>query len=99
MRALAPAEPVVELRDDATPNRGAEFAERPWPLGDRYREQRLARLAELGPFGDEAQTIEIHVCTAQDHDERLIVDAGAADPGLEPGHGQGTSGFHHRPRV
>jgi len=60
------AEAVVEFGDDAASDRRAEFAEGAGPLGNRDAEQRLVRLAELRPLGDEAQPIEVHVGAAQD---------------------------------
>ena len=41
----------------------------PGPLGDRDAEQGLARLADFGALGDEAQPIEVHVRAAQHRDE------------------------------
>ena len=73
MRLRAPAQPVVELGDDAPADRRAELAERARPLGNGDREQRLARLAELGAFGDEAQAVEVHVRAAQHGDEPLVL--------------------------
>ena len=66
---LAAAQPVVELGDHAPADRRAELAEGAGPLRDRHAEQRLARLAELGALGDEAQAIEVHVGAAQHGDE------------------------------
>ena len=57
--------------------RGAELAERAGPLRDGHGEQRLARLAELGALGDEAQPIEVHVGAAQHRRQPL--------PGRAPG--------------
>ena len=83
-----PAQAVVELRDDAAADGAAELAKRARPLGDRHGEQRFARFAELGPLGDEAQTIEVHVGAAQHRDEPLPARAPevgtfAFDPRLE----------------
>ena len=64
---------------------GAELAERARPLGDRDAEQRLARFADLGALGDEAQAIEVHVRAAQHRDQPLAADAGALDPRPQAG--------------
>ena len=66
VRLLAAAQAVVELGDDARAQPRAELAERAGPLGDRDGEDRLARLAELGALGDEAQAVEVHVRAAED---------------------------------
>ncbi len=48
-------------------------------LGNRHREQRLALLAELGPLGDEAQAVEVHVGAAGDGHEGLALDLAPLD--------------------
>jgi len=74
------AEAVVEFGDDAASDRRAEFAEGAGALGNRDAEQRLVRLAELRPLGDEAQPIEVHVGAAQDGREPRARRAGALEP-------------------
>src|SRR5262249_49483761 len=56
--ALAPGEAIVELGHYPRPERRAEFAKGPGALGDGHAEHRLARLAELGALGDEAEAVE-----------------------------------------
>ena len=51
----------------------AEAPEAAALLGDRHREQGLALLADLGPLGDEAQAVEVHVGAAGDRDVGLAV--------------------------
>ena len=85
---VAPGEAVVELGDDARPDRRAEGAEGPRPLGDGDPEEGLASLAHLGPLGHEAQAVEVHVGPGEDGDEPLALPALLRDPGLEPGHRQ-----------
>src|SRR3954468_21530171 len=53
--AVAAAQPVIELGHDATPNRLAELAKCARALRDRDTENRLACLAELRAFRDEAE--------------------------------------------
>ena len=67
--ARAAVQPIVELGDHAAAERRAELAERAGPLGNRHREDRFARFAQLGAFGDEAQAIEVHVRAAQHRDQ------------------------------
>ena len=69
---------IVEFGDAALAQQRAELAEAARPLGNRHREDRLARFAELGPFGDEAQAVEIHVGAAGDRDESAALRRGAA---------------------
>ena len=57
---------VVEFGDVALAEQRAELAEAAGPLGNRHREDRLARLAQLGALGDEAQPVEVHVRAAGD---------------------------------
>ena len=56
---------VVELGDVAARRQAAEVLEAAGPLRDRGREDRLAGLAELGPLGDEAEPVEVHVRAAE----------------------------------
>ena len=69
MRLARVAEAVVELGDVAAPEQAAELLEAAGPLGDRGREHRLARLAEVGALGDEAEPVEVHVRAAEHGDE------------------------------
>src|SRR5439155_17200853 len=65
LRPIAAAQPVVELRDDARAERAAEFTKRAGAFRNGDGKQRLVPLAQLGPFGDEPQSIEVHVRAAQ----------------------------------
>src|SRR5436305_4659085 len=76
---------VVELRDVAAAERGAELLEAARPLGNGHREHRLAMLAELGLLGDEAQPVEIGIRPRGDRDARLAARAMALDPRLGAG--------------
>ncbi len=66
---------VVELGDGARADQLAEAPEAAALLGNGHREQRLALLADLGPLGDEAQAVEVHVRAAGDGDEGLALGA------------------------
>ncbi len=61
--------------------------------------QRLARFANLGALGNEAQAIEVDVGAAQDRDERLIVRALTFHPRLHASDRERAGGLHDRARV
>src|SRR5947208_13978193 len=90
---------VVELRDVAAPERGAEFLEAAGPLRNGHREHRLAMLAELGLLGDEAQPVEIGIRPRGARDERLAALAIALDPRLGARDRQCAGGLEHHARV
>jgi hypothetical protein len=61
--------------------------------GIGHREHGLALLADLGPLGDEAQAVEVHVGSAGHGDVGAAGRAGAGGVLLQPGDGEGPSGF------
>ncbi len=85
MRLGRVAVAVVELGDVAAPEQAAERLEAAGPLRDRRREDRLARLAEIGALGDEAQPVEVHVRAAEHGDEIPAGRPLALDPLLRSG--------------
>ena len=95
---VAAAQPVVELGDDAAADaRRRTRGTRPGRSGIVTREQRLARFAELGALGDEAQAIEVHVGAAQHRDEPLRrVRRSRSTHGLQPGDRQRAGRLHDR---
>ena len=99
VRAVAAAQPVVELGHDAPADGRAELAERAGPLGNGDAEERLARLADFGALGDEAQPIEVHVRAAQHRHEPRVPGARALHPRPQAGHGQRAGRLHDRARV
>ena len=94
MGAVAAAQAVVELGHDAAPDRGAELAERAGPLRDRHAEQRLARLAQLGPLRNEPQPIEVHVGAAEDGRQAGVSRAGPLHPGAQAGDRERAGRLH-----
>src|SRR5919109_4739618 len=70
VRTLASAEAIVELGDDARPERRAEREKCTALLGNGDREDGLARFTHFGTFRDKTQAIEVHVRAAQDRDDR-----------------------------
>jgi hypothetical protein len=69
---------VVELGHRARADQLAQAPEAAALLGIGHREQRLALLADLGPLGDEAEAIEVHVRAAGDGDVGLAWRRGPA---------------------
>ena len=62
--------------------------------------QRLARLADLGALGDEAQAVEVHVRAAQDRHQRLVRAARARSTHVfNPATPSAPAGSMMRPRV
>jgi hypothetical protein len=53
VRAIAAAQPVVELGDDAAADGRAEFAKRARTFRNRDTEDPFARFADFGALGDE----------------------------------------------
>ena len=90
---------VIELRDTALAQQRAELAEAARALRNRHREDRLARLAQFGALGDEAQAVEIHVRAAGDGDERPVTHAVRLAPALDARDGQRARGLEDRARV
>ena len=69
-RGALVADAVVELGDrDGPGRRSGRSAGSCRAPRDRHGEHRLARLADLGAFGHEAQAVEVHVGAAGDGDE------------------------------
>ena len=90
---------VVELGDVAPPEQAAELLEAARPLRDRGREDRLAGLAEIGPFRDEAEPVEVHVRPAQHGHEALPAATGLLDVALGAGDPERRRRLDDRPRV
>ena len=90
---------VVELGDAVALEHGAEAAKRTTLLGNRHRQHRFARLADFGAFGDEAQTVEVHVGSASDGDHGPAAHGMLGSPGFHAGHGQRAGRFEDAARV
>ena len=69
------------------------------PSRHRRRPDRLALLADLGAFGDEAQAVEVHVGAGGHSHQRPVFQSTARGVGLGAGHGQRAGRFEHRARV
>ncbi len=99
MRLARVAEAVVELGDVAPPEQAAELLEATGPLGDRGREDGLARLAEIGALRHEAEPVEVHVRPAEHRDEVSPADLLLLDPPLRAGDPERSGRLHDCARV
>ena len=84
---------VVELGDRAVADELAKAEQAPGTLRNGHREQALAVLAELGPLGDVAETVEVHVRSAHDGREPLAGHALALDVALQARHPERACGL------
>ena len=99
VRLLGVGDPVGELRHLVRPDDRAEPPEAAALLWDREREQGLSLLAHLGPVGDEAEAVEVHVRATGDRDQRLAADALALRVGLRARHRERAGRLENRARV
>ena len=81
---------VIELGDAALVQGVDEGLEGARFLRNGHRQDGLAFLAHFRAFGDVAQTVEVHVGTAQGGNQVLALDFLALDVFLDAGHTQGT---------
>jgi len=81
------------------PERGAELLEASRSFGDGDGEDRLAPVAHLGAFRDEAQPVEIRVRAGGDGDELLSAHSGFFDVGLGTRDRKRAGGLENRARV
>ena len=91
--------PVIELRDAAPAEQFAKAQERPGHFGYFDRQQRFALRPDVGALGDIAQTVEVHVRTGIDRDERARSARFARRVLLDARHRQGAGGLRDGARV
>mmetsp|Transcript_9617 Transcript_9617/g.22294 ORF Transcript_9617/g.22294 Transcript_9617/m.22294 type:complete len:496 (+) Transcript_9617:394-1881(+) len=84
---------VVELGHAARAEQFTEALEAAARLRNGHREQGLAALADLRPFGDEAQPVEVHVGAAGDRDQGLALSPGRRGVLLDRGDAHRPGGF------
>ena len=85
---------VIEFGDLAPTQRGAKRLEGAGAFGDGDGQHGLALLADLGPLGDVAQAVEVHVGAAGQGHQRLTVQAVRSGIFLESGHRERPGGLH-----
>ena len=90
---------IIEFGDIALAQQGAEFAETARPLGNADGQNRLALLTHLGAFGDEAETVKIHVGARGHCRQRPVLPAMPGDIFLESGYGQRPRRLQYGARI
>ena len=90
---------VIELGDVALADQPEKFLVGARLLRQRHRQHRFAPLADFGPFGDKAQTVEIHVGAGRNGDQGLVLQLVLADIFLGTGHCKRPCWFENRTGV